>query len=81
MEEITPTSLAKAVAISVPYASQIISGKRQPPRSLAIFIFRSTGWRAPVIADLSDDDMETFERVEPWVSTADRQTDQHEAAA
>lgn len=66
MDVITPTSLADATGISLPYASQIISGKRIPPRSLAIHIFRRTGWRASIIEALSDEDMATLERIEPW---------------
>lgn len=58
--------LREAVAISQSYASMILSGSRQPPRPLAIHIFRKTGWRHPLIADLSDEQIAVLESVEPW---------------
>ena len=39
---------------------------RKPSRPLAIHIFRRTGWRHELIANLSDEDMETLERLEPF---------------
>lgn len=69
-DTIQPTALAKVVCISVPYASQILSGERQPSRPLAIHIFRKTGWRHPLIADLTDDQIDVLERIEPWVPRA-----------
>jgi hypothetical protein len=65
-----PTDLATATGISVPYASQIVGGTRRPARSLAIVIFRKTGWRHDSIADLSDSQMTVLEQVDPWVSRA-----------
>jgi hypothetical protein len=44
----------------------IANGKRTPPRSLAIHIFRVTGWRHPAIADLTDEQIITLEAIEPW---------------
>jgi hypothetical protein len=57
--------LADAVGISKSYASEILSGKR-PARSLAIHIFRKTGWRHETIADLTDEQMAMLEQIEPW---------------
>ena len=62
----SPTALAASAGISVPYASQIIGGSRQPARPLAIHIFRKTGWRHSSIADLTADQIDTLETVEPW---------------
>ncbi|WP_168196019.1 helix-turn-helix transcriptional regulator [Novosphingobium sp. EMRT-2] len=70
METITPTALAEASGISLPYASQIISGKRTPARSLAIHILRTTGWRHGSIAKLTDEQISTLESVDPWVPRA-----------
>lgn len=61
-----PVALAKDAGISVPYASQILSGTRTPARSLAIHIFRKTGWKHPLIAELTDEQLSTLEQIEPW---------------
>jgi hypothetical protein len=50
--------------------------KRVPPRSLAILIFRKTGWLHESIADLTEDQMRVFEQVDPWTP----KTAQDEAA-
>jgi hypothetical protein len=62
----TPTDLHKAAGISVPYASQILTGARAPSRPLAIHIWRKTGWRHESIADLSDEHITMLEQIEPW---------------
>jgi hypothetical protein len=62
----TPTSLSATCSISVPYASQILGGKRDPARSLAIHILRKTGWRHKSIADLSDEQLDVLEAIDPW---------------
>lgn len=61
-----PAALAKDAGISVPYASQILSGRRTPARALAIHIFRKTGWRHALIAGLTDEQISTLEQIEPW---------------
>ena len=66
METITPTKLSEAAGISVPYAWQIMNGKRAPSRPLAIHILRKTGWRHDLIADLSDEQIAMLEQIEPW---------------
>ena len=43
MDPITPTELAKAAEISVPYAWQIVNGKRPPSLEMALRIFDATG--------------------------------------
>lgn len=76
MQTPTPSELARATGISIPYASQIMSDKpekaRTPPRSLAIHIFRQTGWRHPLIADLTDGQIAVFEEIEPWRPKSER---------
>lgn len=72
MENISPTKLAEGTGISISYASQIINGKRAPARPLAIHIFRKTGWRHGLIANLTDEQIATLEQVEPWVSPKSR---------
>lgn len=70
MEGLTPTTLAAAVGISMPYASQIMSDQRKPSRPLAIHIFRTTGWRHDVLADLTDEQLAMLEAIEPWKARA-----------
>lgn len=66
----TPTisELRAATGISQSYASMILNGSRPPSRSLAIFIFRKTGWRHDILAGLSDEQITTLEAVDPWQS-------------
>jgi transcriptional regulator with XRE-family HTH domain len=61
-----PSDLASAAGISISYASEILGDKRTPSRSLAIHIFRKTGWRHSLIAALADDEMELLERLSPF---------------
>jgi hypothetical protein len=64
MADLTPTSLSNAAGISVPYASQILSGVRTPARRLAIRIYRKTGAKFPPIDSLSEQDIDLLERIE-----------------
>src|SRR4249919_1295172 len=68
MLPITYSDLAAAAGISRSYANEILNGKRAPSRSLAIHIFRKTEWRHDSIADLTDDQLEMLEQIEPWSS-------------
>ena len=61
--------LRDAAAISQSYASMILSGARKPSRPLAIHILRKTGWKHPLIADLTDEQIATLEQIEPWQPT------------
>ena len=73
MEAPTPKDLAAAVGISFSYAHKILLGGehgRTPPRPLAILIYRKTGWPHESIADLTEDQMQVFEQVEPWTPRA-----------
>lgn len=65
----SPKELVDASGISPSYASMILSDgehKRIPPRSLAILLYRKTGWKHESIRDLTEDQMLVFEQVDPW---------------
>lgn len=69
---LTPTGLANDCCISIPYASQILSGVRAPARGLAIHIFRKTGWKHAILDGLTDEQIDLLETVEPWTPTGQR---------
>lgn len=60
----SPTDFAGRAGISVPYASQILSGARAPSRALAITIYRRTGRKFGPIAALSDEQIDFLEKIE-----------------
>jgi DNA-binding transcriptional regulator YdaS (Cro superfamily) len=59
-----PTALADLLAISTPYASQLLSGARPWPRMLSIVVYRKTGIRIGPIATATDDEIDVLERFE-----------------
>jgi F420-0:gamma-glutamyl ligase-like protein len=59
-----PSELAKELAISVPYASQLLSGARKWPRLMAIKIFRERGVRVGELIDATDTEIDVLERFE-----------------
>jgi plasmid maintenance system antidote protein VapI len=59
---LTPTGLAKAIGISVPYASQVLNGVKTPTQAMAIRIFRATGHKLAPIACATDDEIGVLER-------------------
>lgn len=60
-------ALMDAVGISKTYASDILGNRQPPSRALAVHIFRKTGWKAPVIADLSEPQIDVLEQaLGPW---------------
>lgn len=63
---IKTADLSDKAGISLSYASEIVNDRRAPSRPLAIHIFRRTGWRHPIIADLTDEQIDVLETVEPW---------------
>jgi transcriptional regulator with XRE-family HTH domain len=71
MQKPSFTTLVEAAGISRGYASDILNGKQSPSRPLAIHIFRQTGWKHGLIADLTDAQIEVLESVEPWVPRQD----------
>jgi transcriptional regulator with XRE-family HTH domain len=58
--------IASQAGISKSYESEILNGVRAPSRPLAIHIYRKTGWRHSLIADLSDEQLDVLESVDPW---------------
>ena len=70
METPSTSELAAKAGISKSYASEILNAKRRPSRPLAIHIFRQTGWKHSLIADLTDDQLVTLEAIEPWGQAA-----------
>jgi hypothetical protein len=72
MKAPSPKELVDVSGISPSYASMILSESddpaksRTPQRSLAILIYRRTGWKHPSIADLTEQQMKVFEEVDPW---------------
>lgn len=67
MEKPSFKELVEAAGISRGHASDILNDKRPPSRGLAIHILRKTGWRHPVIAELTDDQIAFLEGIEPWI--------------
>ncbi len=61
---LTPTAMANRVGISVPYASQLLSGRRVPSRALAVRIWRGTGQKLGPLTHIEDADIEALERIE-----------------
>jgi len=61
---LTPTAMANRVGISVPYASQLLSGRRVPSRALAVRIWRGTGQKLGPLTHVEDADIEALERIE-----------------
>jgi transcriptional regulator with XRE-family HTH domain len=62
----TTPELAAAAGISKSYASEIVNGKRDPSRALAIHILRKTGWRHKLLDGLTADQIDLLETVDPW---------------
>jgi transcriptional regulator with XRE-family HTH domain len=58
----TPTELAEAAKISVPYASQLLSGERGASLGMAIKIYDATGLQFGILKDLPS---ETIEQLRP----------------
>jgi hypothetical protein len=61
-EKLTPTGLAKAIDVSVPFASQLLSGARKTNVPTAIRIFRATGHRLGPIAEATVEEIDVLER-------------------
>lgn len=59
----TPTELSTATGISVPYASQILSGKRKPPLPVALSIYDATGRQFGGLTGLSKREIEAARKI------------------
>lgn len=58
--------LVAKTGISKGYASDILSGRQKPSRRAAIHIYRCTGWRHELIAELTEEQMTALETVDPY---------------
>lgn len=68
-----PLSLnAKIVAMGVSktHASLIVRGIQPPSLSLAIAIWRATGWKCPRIEQATDEQLRIIEHLDPWTPKA-----------
>ena len=59
----SPTELARAANISVPYASQVLRGIRAPSIHMAFQIYDRTALRFGLLANLTPRDIETQRRL------------------
>ena len=59
----TPTELATAACISVPYASQVLRSQRTPSLQMAFQIYDKTGKQFGPLANLTARDIETQRRL------------------
>lgn len=66
MEKPTQTEMQERLGISQGYASLLLRNERAPAKGLAVRIFREFGWRHPVIANLTDEQIDLLESMEPW---------------
>jgi hypothetical protein len=55
-----------ALGISKAHASQIVNGKHSPSLSLAVAIWRATGWKCQRIAHATDEQLAVIEEIDPW---------------
>jgi len=63
---LTQAEMADLLGVEQSTISRLERGQLSAPsRRLAIRIMRQTGWRHPVIADLSDEQIATLEAIEP----------------
>ena len=70
---LTQAEMAQLIGVEQSTISRLERGQLSAPsRRLAIRIMRKTGWRHPVIADLSDEQIATLEAIEPWQSPAEQ---------
>lgn len=68
MDRPTIQALTTLCGISPGTACDILNGKRRPSPTLAIHIFRRTGWKHDLIAHLGDDQIAMVEGVVgPWI--------------
>jgi hypothetical protein len=63
MNKPTIKQVVAATSISRSYACDILNGK-QSPRGLVVEIYRKTGWKAPLIAHMTDEQIAVIEEAE-----------------
>lgn len=59
---LSPTELADRAGISVPYASQVLRGKRVPTYGMALQIYDKTGLQFGILAGLTPEEIEPLRR-------------------
>lgn len=59
---LSPTELAGKSGISVPYASQVLRGKRIPSLTIALQIYDKTGLQFGFLRGLTTDEIEPLRR-------------------
>jgi transcriptional regulator with XRE-family HTH domain len=63
MAKLSPTELAKLAGISVPYASQLLTGARaKPSLELALQIYDRTGYQFGILDGLAPDEVEILRK-------------------
>lgn len=60
----TTRQVVEAAGISRTYAHDILNDRQNPSTRVAIRIYRTLGWRHPLIADLTEDQIAALEAVE-----------------
>jgi hypothetical protein len=63
MSKPTIRELVEATGVSRTYACDVLNGK-QHPRGLVVEIYRKFGWKAPLIAHMTDDQIDVIEAAE-----------------
>lgn len=74
----TIRQVVEKLGVSRGYACDILNDK-QRPRGVICEIYRTFGWKAPLIADLNDEQISTIEEAEQLAPTA--RPEQRKAAA
>lgn len=62
---IRPTALAASAAISIPYASQLLSGEREPSRTVALRVYDAVGLQLGFLANLSASEIAMIRKIDP----------------
>ena len=66
------TEFATEAGISMGYASDLLRDNRPMPRSLAIHMFKRTGWKHHSIASLTTQQIKILAQVESWTPPKER---------
>lgn len=72
MTKPTTSAFAEVAGISMGYASDLLNGKRDMPRSLAIHMLKTSGWQHESIEDLTDAQITMLAELEPWTPPKER---------
>ena len=66
MAKPTTRELVEATGISRTYAHDVLAGNQAPSIPLAAAIWRVSGWKHPLVAEMSDAALDELERANPW---------------